>query len=149
MAENTELATSSPATKDELRNKYAYYFDDDRLGIIQLQKDGEWKSITTTGWSTTKQTLIIQYHARYNKVEDLTQNIGEDSNTAPGGGSQKGIGLKVGLHLALLDYIRARLAEDNQDEQKAIYYYGRFRQRVKSYPFRRSAVRGILPYNLQ
>jgi len=142
------LASSSPVTKDEIRNKFAYYFDDDRLGLVEL-KDGEWKSVTTTGWSTTQDTLIIDYHARYNKVTDITQNLGEDDNKTPEGTDQVGIGLKVGLHLALMDYIRARIAEDNQDEKKAIYYYGRFRTRVRSYPFRRSNVRGIQPYNLQ
>ena len=142
------LSTKGPVTKDKLRNKFAYYFDDDRLALVELADDGEWKSISTTGWSTTANSLIIDYHARYNTAVDITQNLGEDDNTNPEGGTQSGLGLKAGLHLALLDYIRARIAEDNQDEQKAVYYYSRFHRRIRTYPFRRSAVRGIQPYNL-
>jgi len=142
------LATTSPVTKDELRNKFAYYFDDDRLGLLEKQSDGEWKSVSTTGWSSADDTLIIDYHARYNTVVDITQNLGEDDNKNPAGLDQSGVGLKAGLHLALLDYVRARLAEDGQNEKQALYYYSRFKQRVRTYPFRRSAMRGIQPYNL-
>lgn len=142
------LSTKGPVTKDKLRNKFAYYFDDDRLALIELHNDGEWKSVSSTGWSETDDQLIIDYHARYNKVVDITQNLGEDGNTNPEEETQTAIGLKAGLHLALLDYVRARLAEDAQNEKKALYYYARFNQRVRTYPFRRSSVRGIQPYNL-
>jgi hypothetical protein len=56
--------------------------------------------------------------------------------------------LKYGLHLALIDYIRSRLEEDNGDLQKASFYFGRFTKRVKQFPDRKSAIRSIQPYSL-
>ena len=134
-------ATSSPFTKDKIRTQMAYYFDDDRIAIIQKNSTtGEWDSIseTTTNDADTDldHRLRIHYHSRYTKVSGLEQDINTD------------IGLKYGLHLALIDYIRARLSEDSNEEQKAMYYYSKFNDRIKKYPYRKSAVRGIQLYNL-
>ena len=135
------VATTSPFTKDKIRTQMAYYFDDDRIAIIQKNgTTGEWDSIseTVTNNADSKKDhrLRLHYHARYTDVNNLEQDINTD------------IGLKYGLHLALLDYVRARISEDVGDVQTSTYYYMKFKERIKKYPYRKSAVRGINPYNL-
>ena len=130
-------ATTSPFKKDIIRSQMAYYFDDDRIAIIQKNKTtGEWDSITEETQEAEGTRLRVTYHARYSPISDLEQDL----NTQ--------IGLKYGLHLALLDYIRSRLEEDEGDMQKAAFYFSRFQSRVKKFPYRKSAVRSIQPYNL-
>ncbi|MDC0480344.1 hypothetical protein OAN76_02570 [Candidatus Marinimicrobia bacterium] len=130
-------ATSSPFTKDKIRTQLAYYFDDDRIAITQKNTtSGEWKSISEETADSDGSRLRVTYHARYSPITSLTQDINTD------------IGLKYGLHLALIDYIRSRIEEDNGDLQKAAFYFGRFQKRVKQFPYRKSAVRSISPYNL-
>ena len=130
-------ATTSPFKKDIIRSQMAYYFDDDRIAIIQKNKTtGEWDSITEETQEADGTRLRVTYHARYSPISDLEQDL----NTQ--------IGLKYGLHLALLDYIRSRLEEDEGDMQKAAFYFSRFQSRVKKFPYRKSAVRSIQPYNL-
>ena len=130
-------ATTSPFKKDIIRRQMAYYFDDDRIAIIQKNKTtGEWDSITEETQEADGTRLRVTYHARYSPISDLEQDL----NTQ--------IGLKYGLHLALLDYIRSRLEEDEGDMQKAAFYFSRFQSRVKKFPYRKSAVRSIQPYNL-
>lgn len=137
-------ATTSPFTKDKIRTQMAYYFDDDRIAIVEKNgTTGEWDSISETVTNDADESLDhrlrLHYHARYGSVTSLETDL----NSAVGG-----IGLKYGLHLALLDYLRARIMEDEKDEQKAAYYYAKFRTRIKQYPYRKSAVRGIKLYNL-
>tara|TARA_R110002051_G_scaffold19567_1_gene54369 strand:- start:714 stop:1136 length:423 start_codon:yes stop_codon:yes gene_type:complete len=139
MASST--ATTSPFTKSKIRNEMAYYFDDDRIAIVQSNKStGEWDSIseaiTNNANADYDHRLRVTYHSRYGPITGLEQDINTD------------IGLKYGLHLALLDYVRSRLEEDNGDLQKASFYFGRFTKRVKQFPYRKSAIRSIQPFNL-
>jgi len=130
-------ATTSPFTKGKIKNEMAYYFDDDRIAIVQNNKTtGEWDSISEATADGDGERLRVTYHARYGPITSLEQDINTD------------IGLKYGLHLALIDYVRSRLEEDNGDLQKASFYFGRFTKRVKQFPYRKSAVRSIQPYNL-
>jgi len=133
------LATSSPFTKSHIQTKMAYYFDDNRIAIVE-GSNGEWKSIQTAitndADESTDQRMVIHYHQRYVRVSNLEQDINVD------------IGLKYGLHLALLDYVRMRLEEDGNDLQRSNYYFGRFNNRIKKYPYRKAAVRGIQMHNL-
>lgn len=130
-------ATSSPFKKDEIRNQLAYYFDDDRIAIVQKNKStGEWDSIAHATQEADGERLRVTYHARYAPITGLEQDLNTE------------IGLKYGLHLALLDYVRSRLEEDEGDMQKASFYFARFQSRVKKFPYRKSAIRSIQPYNL-
>tara|TARA_Y100000310_G_C20593586_1_gene769366 strand:- start:51 stop:482 length:432 start_codon:yes stop_codon:yes gene_type:complete len=139
------LASSSPFKKDHILREMAYYFDDNRIAIVERNGtgdiSGEWKSIQTSltndADTTQDHRLIIHYHQRYVKITNLEQDI----NTA--------IGLKYGLHLALLDYVRMRIEEDNQNQESAKYYMLRFRDRIKRYPYRKSGARGIQFYSLR
>ena len=138
------LATSSPFKKSHISNNMAYYFDDNRIAIVEKNASGdttgEWKSIQTTvtnGDEGTDHRMVIHYHQRYTKITDLENDINTD------------IGLKYGLHLALLDYVRMRLDEDLGDHQKSSYYLSRFRDRIKKYPYRKAGVRGIQTFSLR
>ena len=147
------IATSSPFKKDHIRNNMAYYFDDENIAIVEKNSSddnatnkGEWQSIKTTispnttvvdGDTVELHRLNITYHSRYISVTGLEQDINVD------------IGLKYGLHLALLDYLRARLHEDAGDIARSNYYYGKFRERIKKYPYRKSGVRGIQLFGLR
>ena len=139
------IATTSPFKKDHIRNNMAYYLDDENIAIIE-KDSGEWKSIKTTispstevidGETFEHHRLNITYHSRYMTVDSLEQDINID------------IGLKYGLHLALLDYLRGRLHEDAGDIARSNYYYGKFRERIKKYPYRKSAARGIQLFGLR
>ena len=131
------IATSSPFTRDKIRNDMSYYFDDDRIAILQRNSTtGELDSITETTAEADGERLRIHYHARYTAIAGLEDDLNTD------------VGLKYGLHLALLDYVRARIMEDMGDIEKSSYYLAKFRRMVKQYPYRKSSVRGIHPYNL-
>ena len=131
-------ATSSPFNKDKIQTQLAYYFDDDRIAIVQKNKQtGEWDSISDATANADGDRLRVTYHARYAPITGLEQDINTD------------IGLKYGLHLALLDYVRSRLEEDNGDMQKASFYFARFQSRIKKFPYRKSAVRSIQPFSLK
>jgi hypothetical protein len=141
----SKIAESSPFKKDHIRNNMAYYFDDENIAIVE-KDSGEWQSIKTTispntsvvdGNTVEHHRLNITYHSRYKSVAGLEDDINID------------IGLKYGLHLALLDYLRARLHEDAGDIARSNYYYGKFRERIKKYPYRKSGVRGIQLFGLR
>jgi hypothetical protein len=130
-------ATSSPFTKDKIRTQMLYYFDDDRIAILQKNgSTGEWDSISDATVDADGDRMRLHYHSRYGTITDLESDLNVE------------IGVKYGLHLALLDYVRARIMEDDNDEQKAAYYYMKFQRRIKQYPYRKSSVRGIKLYNL-
>ena len=130
------IATTSPFKKDHLRNNMAYYLDDENIAIIE-KDSGEWQSIKSTTAISDGDRLNITYHSRYKSVASLEDDINID------------IGLKYGLHLALLDYLRGRLHEDAGDIARSNYYYGKFRERIKKYPYRKSAARGIQLFGLR
>ena len=130
-------ATSSPFTKDDCKNNLAYYFNDDQIGIVEKNTTtGEWDSLSSETQDADGDRLRVHYHARYSPISDLDQDINTD------------IGLKYGLHLALLDYVRSRLEEDEGNMDKASFYFARFTSRIKKFPYRRSSTRSIQPYNL-
>ena len=134
-------ATSSPFKKDHIRKNLAYYFDDERIAIVERNgtgdSSGEWKSIQSATEAADGDRLRLHYHARYTPVTGLEQDL----NTV--------IGVKYGLHLALIDYIRARLHEDAGDMQRSSYFYAKFKERVQKYPYRKSGQRGIQLFGLR
>ena len=136
------IATTSPFTKEDTRKNLAYYFDDDQIAVIQKNSSsGEWASITSATANADGDRMRIHYHSRYTEITDDTAGLEKDINVD--------IGVKYGLHLALIDYVRARLAEDDGDLQRSNNYYRNFKQKVKQYPYRKSAVRGIQPYSFR
>ena len=134
-------ATSSPFTKNHIRNNMAYYFDDERIAVVERNgtgdSSGEWKSIQSATVAADGDRLRLHYHARYTPITNLEQDV----NTV--------IGVKYGLHLALIDYVSARLNEDAGDMQRSSYFYAKFKERVQKYPYRKSGQRGIQLFGLR
>ena len=124
------------AVRDNPNNYFAWYNDDDRLAIVCK------KTTTTTdgsiglayeSWdgSTVPSGIRMHYHARYNNVTELTDNLKSNA------------GVDVGLHTAILDYVKSRLAEDEGDLQKAMYYQRKYTDKIKKFPHRKSGTRQI------
>ena len=127
---------ASPFTKDKIK-KMSYYFDDERIAIVeQSGTSGELDSISTPISDTENVYLQIYYHSRYNTVNSLTQDINTD------------IGISPGLQTALVYYVKYRIAEDNNDLRMAGYYWKKFTIKIKQYPYRKSGTRGIKLFNI-
>ena len=66
------VATSSPFSKDHIRKNLAYYFDDERIAIVERNgtgdSSGEWKSIQSSSTAADGDRLRLHYHARYAAV---------------------------------------------------------------------------------
>ena len=77
--------------------------------------------------------LRITYHSKYETITTLNTD-GELSTTH---------GLDTGMQNALLNYVKARLFEDQGDLQKAQYFRQMYEKSVKQYPSRKSGVRQL------
>ena len=128
---------ASPYKKTDLKNM-AWIVDDDSIGIVKYNPTiGEWDSIDDTISPVSGNNFLqVYYHSRYPKVTDITQDIETD------------IGLPVGLHTAVIDYIKHRIFEDAGDMQKSQYFLQKYTVKIKKFPYRRSSVRGIKPFKL-
>ena len=87
----------------------------------------------TGTWSTTNvlSGIRITYHAKYEEALLTTNNL------------QSYCGLDSALHSAVVCYIKARLYEDDEDMELAMYYRKMYEQKVKKFRGRRSAVRHL------
>lgn len=127
---------ASPFNQTNIKN-LAYYFDDERIAIVQKSTiTGEYDTLDTNVSPNDNDYLQIYYHARYNDITSLTQDVNTD------------IGLSPGLSTALVYYVKYRLAEDENDLRLAGYYWKKFQIKIKQYPYRKSGQRGIKPYAL-
>tara|TARA_R110002012_G_scaffold284139_1_gene474813 strand:- start:319 stop:966 length:648 start_codon:yes stop_codon:yes gene_type:complete len=75
--------------------------------------------------------LRITFHAKYEEALLTTNNL------------QSYCGLDSALHSAVVCYIKARLYEDDEDMELAMYYRKMYEQKVKKFRGRRSAVRHL------
>ena len=118
---------------------FGWYNDDDKLAIV-------WRTFTndddtdntaskdvfdTYSSATVSAGLRISYHGRYGTVKDIEDDLKKD------------IGLDVGLHKALVCYVKYRLAEDMGDMQRAMYYKSKYERTIKQYPHRKSGIRSL------
>jgi hypothetical protein len=79
--------------------------------------------------------LRITYHAKYETVSAITDNL------------QTGSGVDSGLHPAIVCFVKARLYEDQGDMEKSMYFRKMYEKALKQYPSRRSGVRSLsVPY---
>ena len=79
--------------------------------------------------------LRITYHAKYETVSALTDNL------------QTGSGVDSGLHPAIVCFVKARLYEDQGDMEKSSYFRKMYDKMLMQYPSRRSGVRSLaVPY---
>tara|TARA_Y100001937_G_scaffold109758_1_gene154763 strand:- start:1887 stop:2288 length:402 start_codon:yes stop_codon:yes gene_type:complete len=127
------------AKRDFPNDYFAWYNDDDRLGVLcqvvsndvsdtaQTIQD---KYDTYTGTSVTN-GLRIHFHAKYGQVSQLTDDLRADS------------GVDTSLHPAIIDYVKSRLLEDMGDLQRAAYYKSKYERTIKQYPHRKSGIRAL------
>ena len=126
---------ASPYTKSSLKD-LAWYCDDERLAIVKVgSTTGEYDSIDDT-LDSGNSFLQVHFHSRFVSITAITQDLEDD------------IGLPIGLHLAVVDYVKARLYEDMGDLQRSQYFLAKYLSKVKKYPYRRTSRRGINPYAL-
>jgi len=126
---------ASPYSKAQIQS-IAYYFDDERIAIVKKSGSGEWDSIQDDITPDPNDYLQVYYHARYNTITGLENDINSD------------VGLSPGLQTALVYYVKYRIAEDDGDLRMAGYFYNRFLKKIKQYPYRMAGKRGIQMYGI-
>ena len=121
-------------------NYFAWYNDDKRLAIVEKDTTSTDTSERTREKYDTFQSesdvahgLRITYHSKYESIS--TSNTGGELSTTHG--------LDTGMQNALLNYVKARLFEDQGDLQKAQYFRQMYEKSVKQYPSRKSGVRQL------
>ena len=124
------------AKRDFPNSNFAWYNDDDKLGILYLDTastSGEktQEKYDTYNDSTVPDGLRIHYHAKYGKVDNVEDDLRKDA------------GLDSGMHPAIVCYVKSRLLEDVGDIEKAQYYRQMYEMKIKKYPSRRSGVRAL------
>jgi len=127
------------AKRDFPNDYFAWYNDDDRLGLLcqvvsndvsDTAQTIQEKYDTYTGTSVTN-GLRIHFHAKYGQVSQLTDDLRADS------------GVDTSLHPAIIDYVKSRLLEDMGDLQRAAYYKSKYERTIKQYPHRKSGIRAL------
>lgn len=128
------------ALRDFPNNYFAWYNDDKRLAIVEKDTTSTDTSERTREKYDTFQSesdvaygLRITYHSKYESIS--TSNTGGELSTTHG--------LDTGMQNALLNYVKARLFEDQGDLQKAQYFKQMYEKAVKQYPSRKSGVRQL------
>tara|TARA_R100000231_G_scaffold139615_1_gene121655 strand:+ start:5400 stop:5801 length:402 start_codon:yes stop_codon:yes gene_type:complete len=127
------------AKRDFPNDYFAWYNDDDRLGLLcqvvsndvsDTAQTIQEKYDTYTGTSVTN-GLRIHFRAKYGQVSQLTDDLRADS------------GVDTSLHPAIIDYVKSRLLEDMGDLQRALYYKSKYERTIKQYPHRKSGIRAL------
>lgn len=127
------------AKRDFPNDYFAWYNDDDRLGLLcqvvsndvsDTAQTIQEKYDTYTGTSVTN-GLRIHFRAKYGQVSQLTDDLRVDS------------GVDTSLHPAIIDYVKSRLLEDMGDLQRASYYKSKYERTIKQYPHRKSGIRAL------
>ena len=122
---------SSRAT---VNSDFAYYIDGDSLIIVY--KDDSSGKYETWGGDTVQDGVRIHFTSKYNAVTYYDNNLIDENK------------VDSGLHAALLDYVKSRIEEDNGNPDKSAYFQQKYRNKVRTYPHRKSGRRGIKVENL-
>ena len=127
------------ANRDYPNDYFAWYNDDKRLAVVELDT-------TSTSGEKTKEKydsyqsgaditngLRITYHSKYEAVTSpsLTSELSTTN------------GVDIGLQENIVCYVKARMYEDMGDLQKAQYYRAMYERELKQYPSRKSGVRAL------
>ena len=125
------------AKRDYPNTNFAWFNDDDRLGIVAIdttpisgEKTKE-KYDTFQEGADVSSGLRYTYHSKYGTIDAQTEDL---KTTA---------GLDSGLHPAVVCYMKSRMFEDMGDLQKAQYFNKMYDEMVKQYPLRKSGVRNL------
>lgn len=103
-------------TTDEKR--FWWFIDGDRLGIVQEDTD---TSKIVSPLESIGAGMRVRYKSNYIPVSKPTDDLESYSK------------LKVGLHKAVLDYIKYRLLEESGNLQESTYFLKKFDKTCKEY----------------
>ena len=115
----------------DLSSQTVTLVDSDTFTMV---RDGSSASSGETGTFTSlfiNDGLRITYHAKYEKVDEITDDL------------QTGAGVDSGLHPAIVCFVKARLYEDQGDMEKSSYFRKMYDKMLMQYPSRRSGVRSL------
>ena len=118
------------ADRKDVNSEFAYYIEGDRVAILyKNQSNGKYES-----WSgsNVSEGIRIKYTSKYEAAQYYDSNFKTDN------------GVDSGLHVAILEYVKHRLEEDNGDVQKSAYFLQKYRRKVSTYSHSRKGARGIL-----
>ena len=125
------------AKRDYPNTNFAWFNDDDRLGIVAIdttpisgEKTKE-KYDTFQEGADVSSGLRYTYRSKYGTIDAQTEDLKTEA------------GLDSGLHPSVVCYIKSRMFEDAGDIQRAQYFKQMYDKMVKQYPLRKSGVRAL------
>ena len=122
------------ADRENVNSKFGYYIEGNNLGVLyRNQNTGKMESYSG---EDVQEGIRLSYTAKYNAVKYFEDNIADNNK------------VDSGLHVALLDYVKARLEEDMGNMDKSSYFHQKYRNKVRTYPHRKKGQRGIKVVNL-
>ena len=122
------------ADRENVNSKFGYYIEGNNLGVLyRNQNTGKMESYSG---EDVQEGIRLSYTAKYNAVKYFEDNIADNNK------------VDSGLHVALLDYVKARLEEDMGNADKSMYFKSKYRNKIKSYPHSKKGQRGLKVPNL-
>ena len=137
------------ALRDKPNNKFGWFLDNetqhgaricilvDRASTDTTNREGNYDTYNDT--SVTK-GIRIHYHAKYPEVNALGDDFSGFHSTSTYADRSF---IDTGLHPAILDYVKARISEDNGEFDKAQFFMARYKDKVHKYPHRKSGARTL------
>ena len=134
------------ALKDKPNSKFGWFLDNethhgsricilvDRASTDTTNREGNYDTYNET---SVTDGIRIHYHAKYPEVDALTDNL------ANFGTATNSSYVDTGLHPSILDYVKARIEEDNGDPQKAMFFMNKYKDKIHKYPHRKSGARRL------
>ena len=126
------------ANRENPNSYYAWYNDDDRLAIVERKTStADAKGITAGEYDTYTDSTVtdgikMTLHSKYETAVNLTDDL------------QTTCGLNEMMHVHVLEYVKARVLEDQGDMEKAAFFKGKYDMGVMKKPTRKSGVRVLL-----
>ena len=126
------------ATRDNPNDYFAWYNDDDRLAIVERQTNTtEAKGVTSGEYDTYTDSTVtdgikMTIHSKYETATNLTDDL------------QTTCGLNDSMHAHVLDYVKARILEDNGDLERSTYFMRKYTEGITKKSSRKSGVRILL-----
>tara|TARA_R100001530_G_scaffold121480_1_gene88939 strand:+ start:675 stop:1298 length:624 start_codon:yes stop_codon:yes gene_type:complete len=131
LIDNDRVTISGTTTYDG--NRTITRVNDNSFSITDSNSGSDEGAVSGVTWTSLfiNDGLRITYHAKYETVSALTDNL------------QTGSGVDSGLHPAIVCFVKSRLFEDQGDVERAMYFRKMYEKALKQYPSRRSGVRTL------
>ena len=139
------------AQTDKPNRRFSWYMAQEeiyggfKLGILvnrvtsgSTNREGNWDTYSD---SSLTNGIRLHYHAYLplvNSVDSVIDNFSSKILT-----SGEGSRLPRALIPALIDYVKARLAEDGGDNEKASYHLARYKEKVSKHPHNKQGHRRL------